>query len=133
MANTILLKRSVTPGNVPNLAPGEIGPNLADRIFFYKDSDGILRPLYFFPRSFEASVGHPAVDRKTVNVIDPLVVQTSKVSVSWDDVADTDENDPELSNLCFKVKANNGSFDLTIIAADRGKVGGLLKLKYQIH
>lgn len=58
MANTIQIKRSSTPGNVPTLAPGEIGINDADDLLFWRDDQSVIRstPLVegFTGRRFRA-------------------------------------------------------------------------------
>lgn len=45
MANTVRIKRSSTPGNIPTLVAGEIGINDADELLFWRDDQGAVRSL----------------------------------------------------------------------------------------
>lgn len=132
MANKILIKNSSTTGNEPSaLDPGELAINSADRTIFYKVGS-LIRRFVMIDKFFTAAVGFPAVRIKTINVVDSQVELTSKINVSWDDVLDTDQNDPEFSDIGFKVRPNNGSFDLTIFSQGKDAFGGDFKLKYSI-
>lgn len=84
------------------------------------------------PTTITAATGWPAALRKQVTVSAASCVPSSQISVTWQNVANQDENDPEMDLLTFKATPSTGSFSLVVSTDGNQKFGGNLKLKYEL-
>jgi len=67
-----------------------------------------------------------------VTVVDALVSGSSKVTVSWGSLANTDANSPDMDPLVFAAIPGAGSF-VVLVSSPASPVSGDVKISYTVE
>jgi hypothetical protein len=97
-----------------------------------KDATDAVTKAYVDATAFMVTVPFNGVPSYSSSVSDSRVTASSKVDVTWQPSADTDENTPELDNLALMAVPGLGAFTVYLFSYG-DPVGGVYNFKYTVN